>query len=64
MAFGESTMSRIQVQLCYNRFKKGREYVNDDTRPSRSSTSTTDEYIEAAKKMILDSRRITIREVG
>ena len=28
--FGESTMSRTQFQLCYNRFKEGREDVNDD----------------------------------
>ena len=35
VAFGESTMSRTQVQLWYNRFKKGRENVNDDARPGR-----------------------------
>ena len=64
VAFGESTMSRTQVQLWYNRFKEGREDVNDDARPGRPSTSTTDENIEAVKKMILDNRRITIREVA
>lgn len=64
VAFGESTMSRTQVQLWYNRFKEGREDVNDDARPGRPSTSTTDENIDAVKKMILDNRRITIREVA
>ena len=44
------------VQLWYNRFKEGRENVNDDTRPGRSTMLTT-------KKMILDNRLITIREV-
>ena len=29
-AFGESTMSRSQVQLLYNRFKEGREDVNEN----------------------------------
>ena len=29
VAFGESTMSRTQVQLWYNRFKEGQEDVND-----------------------------------
>ena len=43
VAFDESTMSRIQVQLRYSRFKEGREDVNDDGRPGRPSTSTTDE---------------------
>ena len=51
MTFGESTMSRTQVQLWYNRFKEGREDINDDARPGRPSTPTTDEYIEAVKKM-------------
>ena len=48
-------MSRTQVQLWHNRFKEGREDVNDDVR--RPSTSTTDDKIEAVKKMILDNRR-------
>ena len=56
--------SRTQVQLRYNRFKEGREEVNDDARSDGSSTSTTDENMEAEKKIILDNRRITIREVA
>ena len=64
VAFGESTISRTQVQLWYNRFKEGRKDINDDAHPGCPSTSTTDENIEAVKKMILDSRRITITEVA
>ena len=63
VAFDEPTISRTQVQLWYNRFKKVREDVNDDACPGRPSISTTDENIEALKKMILNNRRITIREV-
>ena len=44
--------------------KKGREDVSDDARPGSPSTSTTDENIEAVKKIILDNRGITIREVA
>ena len=33
-----------------------------DHRPDRLSTSTADENIEAVKKIILNNRRITIRE--
>ena len=58
VAFGESTMSRTQVQLWYNRFKEGRKDVNADARPGQSSTSTTNENIEAVKKMTLDNHRI------
>ena len=64
VAFGGSTMSRTQVQLWYNRFKEGREHVNDDARPGRPSMSTTDENMEAVKKIILNNHRITIREVA
>ena len=64
VTFGESTMSRTQVQLWYKRFKKGREDVNDGARPGLPSTWTTDENIETKKKMILDNRRITIGEIA
>ena len=46
--------------MLYNRFKEGREDVNDAS-PGHPSTSTTDENIEAAEKM---NRGITIREVA
>ena len=49
VTFGESTMSRTQNQLWYNRFKEGREDINDDARPGRSSLSTTYENIEAVR---------------
>ena len=54
LRFSKSTMSRIQVQLWYNRFKEGRDVVNDDA----------DENIEAGKKICLDNSRIAIREVA
>ena len=38
--------------------------VNNDANPGRPSTPTTDENIEAVKKIILDNHRITIREVA
>ena len=55
---------RTQIQLWYNRFKEGREDVNDDARPGRPNTSTTDENIEAVKKMILDNRRIVLERLA
>ena len=45
-AFSEFTSSRTQDQLWYNRFKEGREDVNDDAGSSRPIMSTTDENIE------------------
>ena len=59
-----AAMCRTQVQLLYNPFKEDREDVNNDGRPGHPSTSMTDENFEAVKEMILDNRRITIREVA
>ena len=61
LTFGESTMSRTQVQFWYNRFKEGQEHVNDEARPGRPSTPTIDGNIYVVKKIILDKRRITFR---
>ena len=47
VVFGGSTMSRTQVQFWYERFKEGREDVNDDVWSGRPSMSTTEENIEA-----------------
>ena len=45
--FVESTISRTQIQLCYNQFKEGREDVNDDAYLAWPSKSTTGEIIAA-----------------
>ena len=48
VAFGESTMSRTQVQLWYDRFKEGREYANVNKMSKQWK-------IEAVKKIISDN---------
>ena len=50
--------------MWYNRFKEVREDVIDDAPPGRPSISATDGNIEAAKNMILDNRRITVRYIA
>ena len=63
-AYGESAMSKTRVYECYKRFQDGREDVEDDKRPGRPSTSKTDENVEKVKEMVMNDRRITIREVA
>ena len=63
VAFGESTLSKKNVYKWYKLFTEGREDVNDDARPGRPSTSTTNEN-EAVKKIVMENRQITIREVA
>ena len=60
-AYGESAISKTRVYEWYKRFQDGREDVEDDERPGRRSTSTTDENV---KEMVMNDRRITIREVA
>ena len=52
VAFGKSIMSRTQVQFWYNWFKESQKDATDDVHLCRLSTSTTDENIEAMKKII------------
>ena len=53
---------KTRVFEWYKRFQDGREDVEDDERSGRSSTSKTDENVEKVKEMIMNDRRITIRE--
>ena len=56
-----ASRTTISIQLRYNRFKEGREDVNDW---SPEHVNNRNENIEAVKKMILDNSRITIRKVA
>ena len=60
----ESAMSKTRVYEWYKRFQDGREDVEDDERPGRPSASTTDENVEKVEEMVMNDRRITIREVA
>ena len=64
VAYGECTVSQKSVYKWYKLFTEGREEVNDDARPGRPNTSTTNENTEAVKKIVMENRRITIKEVS
>lgn len=46
VAFGVSSRNKISVYKWYKRFHEGREDVEDDERPGRPRTSTTDDNVE------------------
>ncbi|XP_076546698.1 protein GVQW3-like [Osmia lignaria lignaria] len=48
----------------YKAFKKGREEVQDSPRSGRPSMVSTDENVEKIKKMVIDNRRLSVREVS
>ena len=64
VACDECTVSQKSVYKWYKLFTEGREGVNDDARPGWPSTLTTNENTEAVKKIVMENRRITIREVA
>ena len=63
VAYGESALSKKNVYKWYKLFQDGREDANDEPRSGCPSTSTTDENVEAVKKIVLRNRLITIKEV-
>ena len=62
--FGESTLSRTQVFEWHKAFSEGREVVENLPHASRPSTSVNDDNIEKVKKIVLENRRVGIREVA
>ena len=64
--FGESTLSRTQVFVWHKAFSfnDGREVVENLPRASRPSISVNDDNIEKVKKIVLENRRVGIREVA
>lgn len=61
-AYGERAMKKTAVYDWYGRFREGREEDDDDDRSGRPSSSSTDENITKVKAIVLENRRITIRE--
>ena len=57
-------MSKTRVYEWYKRSQDGREDVEDDERRGRPSTSTSDKNVEKVKEMVMNDRRIIIREVA
>ena len=60
----ESTLSISQVFECHEAFSEGREVVENFPHASRPSTSVHDDKIEKVKKIVLENRRVSIREVA
>ncbi|CAK9833043.1 Mariner Mos1 transposase [Anthophora retusa] len=63
-AHGKLCLLKTQTYKWYKAFKEGREKVQDLPRAGRPSTVSTDENIEKIKKMIIDNRRLSVREVA
>jgi hypothetical protein len=55
--YGESAMKRRSVYKWVNRFKEGRESVDDNAREGRPSTSRVSENIQRVHDLVVSDRR-------
>src|SRR5436190_14865022 len=62
--YGDSAPSIITVKFWAAEFKRGRKSLGDDERSGRPKTATTDENIAKVHEMVLDDRRIKVREIA
>lgn len=62
--FGNDSLKKTVVYQWHERFKSGRESIEDDERSGRPSTSKTDENIDEVKEMLVNNRKLTIREIA
>ena len=62
--FGESILSRTQVCERHKAFSESAEVVENLPHSSRPSTSVNDDNIEKVEKIVLENRRVGIKEVA
>jgi len=58
--FGSDTLKKTAVYEWHERFKSGRESVEDDERSGRPLTSKIDENINKMREMLINNRKLTI----
>jgi transposase len=64
MVYDESAMKRRTVYKWVDRFKEGRERVDDNASAGRPSTSRVDENIQRVYDLVKADRRITTRMIA
>ena len=62
-AYGEDCLSCIKCHEWFQRFKSGRTSIEDEPKCERPSTSMDDDHVEKVLAVILQNRRLIVREV-
>jgi len=63
-AFRDDAMSITRIKEWYNRFKDGSTLVDSEPRHGRPSTSRNDNVINQVRTLLMQDRRITVRELA
>ncbi|XP_067663365.1 protein GVQW3-like [Haliotis asinina] len=61
--YKESSPSAATIKRWVKEFQRGRESLDDDPRPGRPSTSTTQANIDTVHQLVTGNRRITLHEL-
>ena len=62
--YGDNAPSFTTVKFWAAEFKRGRKSLGDDERSGRPKTATADDNIAKVHQMVLDDRRIKVREIA
>jgi len=62
--FGDDGLGITQIKEWYNRLKNGRTSVESDARSGRPSTSQNDALIDKVRTLVVQDRRVTVRELA
>ncbi|CAH1977436.1 unnamed protein product [Acanthoscelides obtectus] len=61
--FGNEAPHQSTISCWYGEFKRGRMSLSDDPRVGASKTAVTQENVDAVRKLIIEDRHVTYREI-
>ncbi|CAH1977019.1 unnamed protein product [Acanthoscelides obtectus] len=61
--FGNQAPHQSTISRWYEEFKRGRVSLSDDSRAGAPKTSVTQENVDAMRKLIIEDRHVTYREI-
>ena len=63
-AYGDQALSRLNVFRWYERFRDGRENIEDDPRSGRPTEGRNEDNVEKICQLLLQNRNLSLRMVA